>query len=266
MKVTGTGEDDSAPGSLGVRAGAALSFGGMAASFCMLVSGGAGGPTAWVGWAGGAAPGATLFGCALLAWAVSMGLGWPGGLAGWFACAGGAVAVTGAAAGGGATAAGGLAAREEARSAWAFATGADCGAGLAAISSTDVKSCFSSLAVAAVRNWPPVLCATQASGLSVCFALASNPITWMRNPGAACFSDFTVAQTLALQLSRPSVMSTTSRPVAGVCLAASTSAAAIGRPSFGLKPAPNRSLPGVFDESSPGLAMSSASAQVLPWR
>ena len=43
-------------------------------------------------------------------------------------------------------------------------------------------------------------------------------------------------------------------------------AAAIGRPSFGLKPAPNRSLPGVFAESSPGLAMSSASAQVLPWR
>ena len=27
-----------------------------------------------------------------------MGLGWTGGLAGWFACAGGAVAVTGAAA------------------------------------------------------------------------------------------------------------------------------------------------------------------------
>ena len=192
-----------------------------------------------------------------------MGLGWTGGLAGWFACAGGAVAVTGAAAGGGATAAGGFGGVGRGA---ALATGADCGAGLAAISSTDVKSCFSSLAVAAVRNWPPVLCATQARGLSVCFALASNPITWMRNPGAACFSDFTVAQTLALQLSRPSVMSTTSRPVGGVCLAASTSAAAIGRPSFGLKPAPNRSLPGVFDVSSPGLAMSSASAQVLPWR
>ena len=45
---------------------------------------------------------------------------------------------------------------------------------------------FSSLAVTAVRNWPPVLCATQARGLSVCFAFSSNPITWMRNPGEAC--------------------------------------------------------------------------------
>ena len=190
-----------------------------------------------------------------------MGTVWTDGLAGWFACAGGAVAVTGAAAGGGGTAAGGVGGVTG-----AVATGAICGASLAAIASTAVKSCLSSLAVAAVRNWPPVLCATQARGLSACFALESNPITWMRNPGAACFSDFTVAQTLALQLSRPSVMSTTSRPVGGVCLAASTSAAAIGRPSFGLKPAPNRSLPGVFAESSPGLAMSSASAQVLPWR
>src|SRR6478736_3001854 len=76
----------------------------------------------------------------------------------------------------------------------------------------------------------------------------------MRKPGAACFSDFTVAQTLALQVSGPSVMSTTSRPVGGVCFAASTSAAATGFVAFGLKPAPNKSLPGDFALSPPGFA------------
>ena len=125
----------------------------------------------------------------------------------------------------------------------AVATGAGCGSGLAiAASSTAVRSCFNSLALAAVWNSPPVLCATQARGLSVCFALGSKPMTWMRNPGAACFSDFTVAQTLALQLSRPSVMSTTSRPAGGVCLAASTSAAATGRPQLWLEACPEQKL------------------------
>ncbi len=63
LKVTGTGEDEPVAGAPGVRAGAALSFGGMAASFGMLVSGDAEGPTAWEGCGpGGWAPGAALFG------------------------------------------------------------------------------------------------------------------------------------------------------------------------------------------------------------
>jgi hypothetical protein len=143
------------------------------------------------------------------------------------------------------------------------ATSAAC---LATASRTAVRSCFNSPAFAAVKNWPPVSCATQLRPFTLCFALGSKPMTWICKPGAACFSDFAVAQTLALQLSSPSVMSTTSRPVACVCLAASTSAAAMGFVVFGLKPAPNKSLPGVFELSSPGFAKSSASVQVPPPR
>ena len=136
LKVTGTGEDDAgAPASPGVRAGAALSFGGMAASFGMLVSGGRGGPDGLGGlWARrlrrrGPRSSAERSWPGRSPWARP-----GGGLAGWFACAGGAlrsralrqVAAQRRGGFGGATG--------------AVATGAGCGAGLAiAASSTAVK-------------------------------------------------------------------------------------------------------------------------------
>ena len=105
--------------------------------------------------------------------------------------------------------------------------------------------------MAAVRNWPPVLCATQARGLSACFALGSKPMTWMRKPGAACFSDFTVAQTLALQLSS-AVGDEHDVKARGRRLLGGLDQRSRDRPAeLRLEACPNRSLPGVFEEVRP---------------